>query len=246
MDAEKEEEIFKELKKDFESTFGELIPGTLHKFANSLSGILGRSGLLEERAKRHFELIANSGCQIDDEILEDCKKIICDTSLISEEANRFFCLFNNVAGKFQRLQDTDLQRINLSELVEAEMKFLRFYPDFEYNIKIKLTLDREMPEVLGVKADYSISLLEIIRDSMNFMKDSELKELAISTGHDDSHVYVKIKDTGAPVAHDRSLHDSDGEKSEFSNALLLLQKYGTLVQIVHESGFNVISIRIPY
>jgi len=246
MDAGNEEGIFKELKKDFESTLGELIPGALHNFANSLSGILGRSGLLEERAKKHFELITNSGCQIDDEILEGCKKIIYDADLIAEEANRFLCLFNDVAGKFQRLQDTDLQRINLSELVEAEMKFLQFYPDSKDNIKIKLTLDRKIPEVSGVKADYSISLLEIIRHSMSFMKDSELKDLVISTGHDDSHVYVKIKDTGTPVAHDRSLHDPDGEKSGFSNALLLLKKYGTLVQLAYESGFNVISIRIPY
>ncbi|MEA3486376.1 MAG: hypothetical protein U9R20_01840 [Thermodesulfobacteriota bacterium] len=207
--------IFKELKKEFELTFEELIPGVLHNFANSLSGILGRSGLLEERARKHFELITNSGCQIDDEILEGCKKIIYDADLIAEEANRFLCLFNDVTGKFQRLQDTDLQRINLSELVEAEIKFLRFYPDSKDNIKIKLTLDRKTPEVLGVKADYPICLLEIIRHSMSFMKDSELRDLVISTGYDDSHVYVKIKDTGAPVAHDRSFMIRMGRKVDF-------------------------------
>jgi len=100
--------------------------------------------------------------------------------------------------------------------------------------------------VSGVKADYSVSLSAIIRHSMSFMKDSELKELVISTGHDDLHVCVKIEDTGAPVAHDCSLHDPDEEKSEFSHVLSLLKKYGVLSQIVHESGFNVVSIRIPY
>ncbi|MBW2599400.1 MAG: HAMP domain-containing histidine kinase [Deltaproteobacteria bacterium] len=251
-----EERNFRELKKEFESTFGELIPGILHNFANPLNGILGRSGLLEERAKKNFELITNSGCKIDGEILESCKKIICDAGLIAEEADRSFGLFNDVAEKIGMLNDTGLQRINLSELIEAEMAFLQFYPDFKHNIKKKLTLDREIPEVSGIKADYSISLSAIIRHSMNSMKDSEVKELVVSTGHDDSHVCVKIEDTGEPVAGrteilenlssaGRFLYDPDGEKGLF-HALFLMKKYGALFQTAHESGFNVVSIRIPY
>lgn len=122
-----EERIFRELKKEFESTFGELIPGILHNFANPLNGILGRSGLLEGRAKKNFELITNNGCKIDDEILEGCKKIIYDGGLIAREADRLFGLFNDVAGKVQRLHDTGLQKINLSEFVESEIAFFQFF-----------------------------------------------------------------------------------------------------------------------
>lgn len=117
-------------------------------------------------------------------------------------------------------------------------------------------MDREIPEVLGTKADYSISLSAIIRHSMNSMKDSEVKELVVSTGHDDSHVCVKIEDTGEPVAGRKEIlenlssagcfvYDPDGEKGLFY-ALSLLKKYGALFHIAHESGFNAILIRIPY
>lgn len=258
MEAGDEEKFFKELEKEFELTFGELIPGILHNFANPLNGILGRSELLEGRARKNLELIINNVNKIDDEILEGCKKISYDAGLIAKEADRFFGLFNVVSEKFHRLSDTALQRINLSELIEAEMAFLQFYPDFKHNIKKELILDRKIPEISGVKADYSISLSAIIRHSVNSMKDSELKELVVSTGHDDSYVYVKIEDTGAPIpkiqikeivgnwsSAGRSLHDPDGEKG-FSHALSLLKKYGALFQIAHESGFNVILIRIPY
>ena len=238
-------ELFQGTGKEFELTFGELILGILHDFANPLSGILGRSVLLEGRAKKTFELIANNGCKIDPEILEGCKKIVHDAGLVAEEADRLFGLFNDVAEKFRALSDTTLQRINLSELIEAEMAFLQFYPDFKHNIKKELTLDRKIPEVSGTKADYSISLSAIIRHSMNSMKDSELKELVISTGYDDSHVCIKIKDTGEPVAGGSSFTDPGGE-GELSHALSLLKKYGAFFQMAHESGFNVISIRIPY
>jgi signal transduction histidine kinase len=178
--------------------------------------------------------------------------------LIAKEANRFFSLFNDVTGKFQMLSDTALRRINLSELVESEMAFLQFYPEFKHNIKKKLILDREIPEISGVKADYSIFLSAITRHLLNSMKDSELNELVISTGHDDSHIYVKIEDTGVPIPEiqikelienwssaDYPLHDLN-ENKRLLYALFLLKKYDALFHITYESGFNVISIRIPY
>ncbi|RZB34930.1 MAG: hypothetical protein SRB1_00698 [Desulfobacteraceae bacterium Eth-SRB1] len=234
----------------------ELIPWILHNFANPLNGILGRSELLQVRAER--QLIINNGNKIDAEILEGCKKIIYDSDLIAKEADRLFSLFNVVSEKFQRLSNTALQRINLSELVEAEMKFLQFYRDVKYNIKKKLILDREIPEISGVKADYSISLSTIIRHSVSSMKNSKLKNLIVSTGHDDSHVYVKIEDTGAPIPEIQikelienwdlacyPLDDPDEDKRLLC-ALFLLRKHGAFFQIVYESGFNVILIKIPY
>lgn len=249
--------FFKELEKEFESTFGnELIPGILHNFANPLNGILGRSELLEGRARKNLEFIISNVNKVDNEILESCKKISDDAGLITKETNRFFGLFNDVAGKFQRLRDTDSQRINLSELIEAEMAFLEFYPDFKDTIKKSLILDRKIPEVLGIKADYSISLSAIIRHSLNSMKDSEVKEFAIYTDHDDSYVCVKIEDTGAPIAGRKEtleilnstghlLNDPGGDKGLFY-ALAILKKYGAVFQIIRESGLNVISIRIPF
>lgn len=252
-----QEEIFKKLKKEFESTFVELVSGIIHDFANPLNGILGRSELLEAKAE-HLKLIINNKDNIDSEILEGCKKIIYDSGLIAKEANRLFGLFNDVTGKFQSLSNTALQRINLSGLVESEMKFLQFYRNIKHDIKKKLILDKEIPEIAGVKADYSIFLSAIIRRSINSMKDSELKELVVSTGHDDSHVYVKIEDTGAPIPEieikeiienwslsDYPLHDLN-EDNRLLYALFLLKKYGVLFQIAHESGFNVILIKIPY
>ncbi|MEA3416832.1 MAG: hypothetical protein U9R02_11875 [Thermodesulfobacteriota bacterium] len=257
MKAGDEEGFFKELEKEFESTFMWLIPGILHDFANPLNGILGRSELLQRRAER-LKLIINNDDNIDAEILEGCKKMIYDSGLIAKEADRLFSLFNVVSEKLQSVSDTALGKINLSELVEAEMKFLQFYRDVKCNIKMKLILDREIPEISGAKADYCILLFSILRHSVNSMKDSELKELVISTGHDDSHVYVKIEDTGTLIPEIQikelienwgsasyPLNDMDEDK-KLLYTLFLLRKYGAFFKIGYESGFNVISIRIPY
>ena len=235
----------------------ELIPGILHNFANPLNGILGRSELLQGRAER-LKLIINNGNNIDTEILGICKKIIYDTGLIAKEVDKFFNMFNEVTGKFQRINDTALQKINLSELVESEMKFLQFYQDVKYNIKRKLVLDKKIPGISGIKADYSIFLSAIIRYSVNSMKNSEVKELILSTGHDDSHVYIKIENTGESIPEIQikeiienwnsisyPIHDMSEDK-RLLYTLFLLKKYNVLFHIAYESGFNVILIRIPY
>lgn len=248
--------IFKNPGEKFELPLRKIIPGILHSFASPLNGILGRSEILEKRARKNLERIINNTSKIDDEILEGCKKICDDAGLIAKEADRLFDLFNDVAGKFQSLSGTDLQRINLSELIGAEMAFFQFHPDFKYNIKKSLILDRKIPEVSGRKADYSISLSAIIRHSFNSMKDSEVKEFRVCTRHDDSYVCVKIEDTGAPIIGRKErleklnstghiFHDPDGEKGLFYG-LSLLEKNGAFLKITHESGFNTISIRIPF
>lgn len=240
----------------FGVTFGEIIPGILHDFASPLNGILGRSEFLEERARKHLELLIKDTNNIDDEILAGCKKIIDDAGLIAKEVENFFGLFNDVAGKYQRLCDTDLQTINLSELIEAEIAFLQFNPDFKDNIKKRLVLDKKIPGVSGRKADYSISLSAIIRHSLNSMKDSEVKEFVVSTDHDDSCVCIEIEDTGAPIVgiKDRSeilnstgqfLCDPDDENGLF-DALSLLEKNGAFFQMTRSSDVNIISIRIPF
>lgn len=248
-------EIFKELEKEFELTFGELILGVLHNFASPLNGILGRSELLEEKARKNELLIKNAN-KIDDKILESNKKISYDAGLIAKEADRFTDLFNDVAEKFQRLSETDLQKINLSELIEGEIAFFQFYPEFKNNIKKSLILDKKIPKVSGIIADYSISLSAIIRTILNCMKDSEVKDFVISTGHDNSYVFIKIEGTGAPIvgrkaildnlsSTGQSYHNPDEDKQLFY-ALSLLKKYDALFQITHESGYNVILIRVPF
>ncbi|MBW2559599.1 MAG: HAMP domain-containing histidine kinase [Deltaproteobacteria bacterium] len=250
--------IFEELEREFESTFGELIPGIIHDFASPLNGILGRSELLGRRVEKTLERIAENGNTTNSGILEDCKKIGGDAGLLAREADRLFDLFNSVAGKFRTLKDTAVQEINLSEIVEDEVAFLWFYPDTKHDVEKHLTLERDIPVVTGVRADYSIALSAIIRHSIDSMQESESKELAVTTGYDDSHVYIRIEDTGTPIAEvqrKKMLEQWDvatepspqlNGQGGFCYALPILKKYDALLQIGHEAGFTVTSIRIPY
>lgn len=245
-------ECFEGLKTEFESTFGELIPGIIHDFASPLNGIVGRCELLERRAHRTLELVAGGVHTAGNDLMESCQKIHNDASLLTKEADRLFDLFNKVSDKFRTLKDTAVQGINLSELVEAEVRFLRFYPEIKHAVEHTLHLDREVPEIRGIRADYSMALSAIIRHAIDSMMESESKKLVITTGYDDSHVFIRVEDTGTPreaIREDEfppcSPHTTNGNRGFFC-AVSLLQEKGALFQVAHEAGVNVTSLRMPY
>ena len=254
----KERDAFKEMMKEFEASFTtELIPGILHNFANPLNGIMGRSRLLQRRATKNLENISEY-VELNEEMLQDCEKIINDIDLIANETDRLFNVFNDVAGKFYRLSDTAVRRINLSELIKTEIAFFDFYLDFKHQIKKNMLLDDAIPEVAGSPADYSIALSTLIRHAMNSMRDSEMKVLIVSTTSDATHVSVRIENTGMHSLSDEEKeliqnwdnfsksYDETNVNRDLFNALSLLKKYNAHFQCEEGAGFNIISVRIPY
>jgi signal transduction histidine kinase len=245
--------LVNELKKEFESTIlQELFPGILHNFANPLNGIMGRSRLLQKRAHEHFSRNRDAGVSAGPASQGE-EKIIRDIDLIAGETDRFFRLFNDVAGKLYRLQDQSLQRINMSRLIEDEISFLNFYLDFKHSVKKELNLDRNLPDISGVPAEYSLAVWAILRWSMERMNRSREKELVVTTGHDDSHVNVIFEDTGIDdLGRDASgsvrAQNSQGFSTDgflLPTALSLLETNDAHVEHTGTGDRYRLSLRIP-
>lgn len=251
--AEHKGQFFEELEKEFDKTLRTLVTGIIHDFANSLSGILGRSEFLEEDVVNIIENVENKHSSVECDMLEGYKKIIYDIGLITKQGNKLRKMFSTVAGKFHALSDMKWQEINLSELIEAEAAFLQFYPTVKCDIKQKLILNRKIPPVTGIKNEYSLAFSALIRHALNSVQGSKIQEVIISTWHDDSYVWVKIKYTGTPGAQIPTMETSEDsipncpdEAKGLFNAVQLLKEYGVLFQISYASGFNVMSIQIPW
>ncbi|MEN6319167.1 MAG: hypothetical protein ABFD82_10490 [Syntrophaceae bacterium] len=246
--------IYSFLEKEFQETFiDELVPGIVHNFANPLNGIMGRARLLQRRL---MEIVKNVEVTRESSHEENNKKLVHDVDSIVREADRLCNILQCVTSKFCAVSDRTIQRINLSDLVELEMKFLDFYLEFKHNIKKVVDLERELPDIKGAPADYSLAFSVLIRYSMNSMKESALKELYISTKFENGHVCLNIRNQGSPIPEDRkrqlqedlqadiSSLDMNGDK-DLTCAFLLLKKWGAHFEIRREAGFNVISILIP-
>lgn len=251
----RDQEIHSFLERAFQDTFTEeLVPGIVHNFANPLNGIMGRSRLLQRKLS---DIMKKADAEEDTSNRENNKKLVRDVDSIAREADRLSALLQTVMGKFCAVGDRAVQKINLSELIDLEMRFFDFYLDFKHSIKKTLQLDRELPEVRGTPADYSLAFSTLIRYATVAMKESATKELNVSTQFENGKVCVKIQNQGVPISDNLTrLLPGDAQEAAASPqeigedavlcAFSLLRKWGADVEITSEGSLNTISILMPF
>jgi signal transduction histidine kinase len=249
------QEIQSFLEKSFQETFTEeLVPGIVHNFANPLNGIMGRSRLLQRKL---MDIMKRADAESDTSNQESNKKLVRDVDSIAREADRLSGLLQTVMGKFCAIGDRTAQKVNLSELIELEMRFFDFYLDFKHSVKKTLQLDRELPEVRGAPADYSLAFSTLIRYATVAMKESAAKELYVSTQLENGQVCVKVQNRGLPISDNLRrllLDEVQGPASSLEGtregalhcAFSLLRKWGAGFDITSEEGLNTISVLIPF
>ena len=251
-------EIYQALEKDFAATFiGELIPGILHNFANPLNGIMGRSKLLQRRIEESVRKIEEKYPDVAASMSDDLQRIRTDIRAVSQESEYFFDMFKDVAGKFYALAAKNEDRINISQLLAAEMRFFNFYLDFKHEIKKDIQWDKDIPDIKGNTADLSLAFWRIIRFAMVRALASELKEFYIKTDHDNKYVSVFIKSSGDAMPatdledlmeklNSDSLNIPVAVDQGVLLSLLLFNKYQAKVNVFSEENFSTISIGFPY
>jgi len=248
-------EIYKELEGEFvNALYRELMAGVLHNFANPLNSLMGRSRLLQRRWEDLLSKMENHCPELAGGV--EGEKIKKDISALVSEADRFYDIFQSLAGKFSALSQRVQGKINISKLIEAELRFADFFLDFKRNFKKTIQLDDNSPEIMGNAADFSLCFSEIITSARLRMKDSAVKEISIVVSHDANFVSLRVQDRGCAISPAcRRLTDKKTSDLDIASipeidhglyyALLLLGHNGVTTQVDCEVGSNVVSLIIP-
>jgi hypothetical protein len=247
------------LQEAFVATFmDELLPGIFHNFANPLNGIMGRSKLMQRRLIEFVKKIEKRYPGIEEEMGAEYAKLVSDVNSINNESDKFYNMFCVSTGKFYAIGSQIVEKINLSNLVEAELGFADFYLDFKHNIKKEIRLDRESPDIEGGTAFYSMALWMLIRQAMINIKETGGAPFFIATDHDDQWVILKITYVDDGVLHRWlcpaeeggmdlvSSADERGEESHLLHALLLLRQGNDTTRITYDEDGHMLTIQIPY
>ncbi len=254
-----EKDAYSYLEKTFVATFlDELMPGIFHNFANPLNGIMGRSKLMQRRLVEFIEKIRVSCPDMDADMNERCKKLSSDINAIADESEKFYDLFRISTGKFYAIRAHNMDRLNLSSLIEAEMGFADFYLDFKHNVKKDVRIDHEMPDISGITAFCSMALWALIRQSIKNIHDTNDKIFMIATAHDDQWASVMINNIGGrllqgwegvlsdTITGGVKLQDIPNEQKDLFYALLLLIKSSAGAEITHDGDTETLTVRIPH
>jgi len=252
-------EIYKELESDFTSTFiHELMPGVLHNFANPLNGIMGRSKLLQRRIDETVKKINENFPETAAGLQDELQRIKNDIRSVNKESESFFEMFRDASGKFYALAAKGEERINISQLLAAEMRFSDFYLEFKHEITKNIQFDYDSIDIKGNAAELSLVFWRLIRFAMTRALKADMKDFSLTTEHDNENVFVLIKYSGDAVPEDVGINvikyfqseDSDIEDVKMERgllmALVILKRYSARVQFSAQDGINAILVTIPY
>jgi two-component system NtrC family sensor kinase len=252
-------EINRILEEAFAATFiQELIPGILHNFANPLNGIMGRTKLLQRRIEETVKKMEEIYPDAASGIMEEIQRIRTDIRLVGQESESFLDNFKDLAAKFYALTAKGEDNINISQLMNSEMRFVDFNLDFKHDIKKNIRLDHDVPEFKGNIAELSMAFWALIRFAMSRARASKMKEFSITTEHDNKYVSIFIKNSGdaLPSASIDALMESVNSGFQempdsaidrgVLNAFLILNKYNARINMFSEESFSTISIGLPY
>jgi C4-dicarboxylate-specific signal transduction histidine kinase len=77
---------------------------------------------------------------------------------------------------------------------------------FKHRVNVRLQLGDELPKIQGRHSDLAVILLHLVQNSLDAMTDSDVKELDIETSREESHIVIRIRDTGSGIS------DEDGPR----------------------------------
>ena len=234
---------------------GRIIPGAIHNLANPLGGIMGRVQLMQARIEKNFGGFESQHPELYKELALD--RIKKDVAILAGESETLLSLFRNFEGKILSLSARAPEMIDISRLIEAEIKFADFYLDFKHGINKKMTFKDNVPAISGERAGYSLCIAALLNSARQRMQSMPEKELMVSVDYDDVDIHIVFQDSGEEIANS-CYKSSEGEEvlpdmhmlpvAEhcLCYALMLLGRYGFQIDVNARSGGNIISLRIPY
>ncbi len=211
----------------------EILPGMIHNFANLINGIVGRARLLQRKIDEQLKSVEDFRDR------DFCRMTSEDVGLICQEAERLSNLLLVISEKFYALNNVNSQKINLSRLLETEVKFLDFNLDFKHKIEKDISLDNDIPDVKGVAAEFSICFGSIFQDIIRRTLAGRHKKLYLRSFFRDDLIVVEFK-WGGPVRKS-VLKDFTG----YQAIAPIFEKYGITFTQGHEGEFQVLSLMVP-
>lgn len=230
------------------AAMGELFNGIGHNLNTPLSAVMARGEMLVERLKKmkqDYRKLAETG---EDSFESVLNKNVRDAEVIVANTLKLSGIIRNMMQKGVQESEEGPQMLNLSYLLKEELKFLEADMKFKHEIERKYLLDESLPYIKGVYFHFSQSFTNIIRNAMESLDQSEVKELTVTSKYDESNIYIEIHDTGSVAAENIAQGNQPSPPKEMRLAQIheLLKPYNAELKIRGKPHDNLYTIRIPY
>lgn len=230
-----------------------LTAGLIHNLAGPLSVIRSSSELLERFQGKALENSPQIAAQVQSwpRSVKNAYRVIIEHVDQITDATRD--LLAKVRGEAARRQGP----LDLNDILTRELRFADNNLGLKQSVRQELDLAEGLPMVKGLYSDFSQSFRNILRNAMQAMKDSPDKALKISTTWDESHITIRIQDSGRGIPEADlkrvfepffTTHSPDSQASGLGlySVQQLLKPYDVEFEVESKPGCTVFTLKVPW
>lgn len=186
------------VRKERQAIIGQMVQGIVHNLRGPVTVVQGRAEIAQKAARGLSEMSKDNP----DKVCKRAGEVIQHLDRLSEAVYRIDMLIDSLLTKGRQEAVGKRQALNINDVIVKEMEFLDADMEIKHRIKKHLYLDPSVPDLYGTYSDFSQVTYNLVKNASEAMKNSEKKELHISTSHDDENIYIVFQDTGSGIPPD--------------------------------------------
>lgn len=180
---------------------GNSVQGIVHNILNPLTIIAGRAELLKAeidqiQAKKNKKTADDTAM---DGILENLDRFGQDIHSMYHNSQKIFHIVDNILKKSCYERESKPIYIDVNNLIIQEMEFFQSDLYFKHQVKKSYYLDPKLERVNMVYSHLSQVLDNLVKNAIEAMYNSQVKEIIIKTYKDEKNIYICVQDTGIGI-----------------------------------------------
>jgi len=171
------------------------------------------------------------------------------------EVEKMKALLEALLGTEGQEERQVLRTIDLNELIEGELSFLRNHLFFKHHVKLEKALSTPLPPLKGNSIDFRKSLSSLLLNAIEAMEETPQKVLTVATETRGHSVEFMVRDTGCGISEDvkpnlfNPFFTTKGKGHHGLGLFMareLLVPYGASIQFSSEEGKTTFSVNFPF
>lgn len=185
------------LQSEKQASIGLQVQGIIHNISTPLSVISSRAEYLAQKIQ---ELLVKKELRENQLLTENLSKRLTEIQIILKNAQKIAQIISSIQEKSYKEQLTNLQPLDIKQLLEEELDFFQSDLYFKHNIETRFFPAPNLPKVCMIYSHLSQMLDNIIKNAIEAMYNSPVKKLNITTEENEQQIMIRIQDTGCGIA----------------------------------------------
>lgn len=188
------------IKSERQSAFCLMIQGIIHNLRNPLVGILGHADFIKNNTEKLIRIAQKKQDRHGDEMVENLQELTKDADAILNAAQVLSDMIDTLLIKSRSDKNSELDDVDLNQIIQNELDFLRADLKFKNCITKKIELSAEKLMVKVVVSEISQVFQNIIRNAIHALWYQKKAVISIASGEDGTKVWFSVTDNGPGIS----------------------------------------------